>query len=158
MATVEISDDELFRMYRVQIQPDGEFDGTFYSIPIWRLKQIFENCSLPKKHVGTEDWEKIAKFANKVLASDDWRKDFPKLYKKWQKISAQFIPTVSQEEILEAYTEIGSLPTDNDAVGQFEMLETFCDCLDSHTDRMWFNPWLRCQLIIQNLSNFIKES
>ena len=76
-----------------------------------------------------------------------WVKE--KVEPKWAALSARFIKVnVCQSEILDAYTDLSSLPnmSDPDAIYQ-----EFYDVLYGHTDRMWFNPWIRCQLLLSNL-------
>lgn len=107
--------------------------------------------------VNSEDWEALAK-----IVSDYWMQteyDLPtwvkeKVEPKWAALSARFVDAnVCQSEIADAYTELSSLPDMNDPDAIYK---EFYDVLYGHTDRMWFNPWIRCQLLLSNLIRLLE--
>lgn len=108
------------------------------------------------KPVSSEDWGVLAKIVSDywMQTEDDlttWVRE--KVEPKWAALSTRFISAnICQSEILDAYTNLSSLPKmdDPDAI-----YKEFYDVLYGHTDRMWFNPWIRCQLLLSNLIDLL---
>lgn len=105
-----------------------------------------------QKSVNSEDWEVLAKIVGDYWMQTEydlftWVKE--KVEPKWTALSARFIgANICHSEIIDAHTDLSSLPNmDNpDAIYQ-----EFYDVLYGHTNLMWFNPWIRCQLLLSNL-------
>ena len=76
-----------------------------------------------------------------------WVKE--KVEPKWTMLSARFIrANICQSEIIDAYTDLLSLPNMNDPDAIYK---EFYNVLSDHANLMWLNPWLRCQLLLVNL-------
>ncbi len=94
-------------------------------------------------------FEKLSAFAHNVSKKEGeaFRAGVIETYMRWQKISNKYLDLIDRQQFLDLYTNLDWAPNDASAKTYFE---EFYETLYTHTDRMWANPWVRCQLYLHN--------
>lgn len=117
----------------------------------------------PKVYDEVSEWEKLANQAIKIAKYKQTKrrsKAIIDFYTEWQKISKNFIfGRVNGEEISNAYVRLDAFSKEYTMDACFA---DFVDALSSHTDRMFFNVWIHCQISLVNAmelasDNLVKE-
>lgn len=113
-----------------------------------------------------KDFEKVSKQALRIAKFKSAKRQYTamtKLYPEWQEVSKNYLMTnFVGSELLDAYTNLDMLVTKinnrmgvrNDEVDTKKYMDVFFDefaeLVSTHTDRMFFNVWIRCQLCFTN--------
>lgn len=144
---MDLSDSEVTKRFRVVI---ADTDDTMYNLNLFRFKRILNSIDLPKEDF-VEEWQKISDMASDVFRRQDdksFKQGILRVAKKWTTVSHEFLQTLDfPKDVLDAYTNLQDIPNGLDSRKYFR---EFSDCLYEHIDRMWFNPWIRCQLCLAN--------
>lgn len=97
------------------------------------------------------EYEKLVKATDRAIKfkSEKCRyKAIKKIKDQWTDLSRHFLLSrVSTYELLEPFTLLDNIAEDKTMLGY---LKEFGSTLEAHTDRMFFNPWLRCSLCLEN--------
>ena len=119
------------------------------SLPIW--EEVEPNVYRKKRYNMDfiKKFEELSAFALSVSKKEGeaFRVGVIETYMRWQKISNKYLDLIEKQQFLDLYTNLDWAP--NDASAKTYFME-FYETLYTHTDRMWANPWVRCQLYLAN--------
>lgn len=97
------------------------------------------------------EYEKLVKTATRAVNLKSEKRRYTaikKIKSQWVDLSRRFLlGHVSGYEILEPFTLLDNIAEDKTMLGY---LKEFTNTLEAHTDRMFFNPWIRCTLCLEN--------